>query len=199
MIPREFYARNTVLVARELIGAILIRSIDGRVIRSRIVETEAYREDDPASHSFRGPTDRCRVMFGPPGVAYVYRSYGIHHCLNVVTEPEGTGCAVLIRAVEPMEAFEYLWSRRFPQTRYDANRIREISNGPGKLTEALGITVGEFNGVDLDSPPLEITRSPDPDLQLVESDVRIGISRGRDARWRFYDSASEYVSRKPGR
>ncbi|MFW5737345.1 MAG: DNA-3-methyladenine glycosylase [Spirochaetota bacterium] len=116
-LPASFYERDAVTVARELLGATLVHELpDGTVLAGAIVETEAYREDDPASHSHRGPTPRARVMFGPPGRAYVYFIYGMYDCFNVVCEPEGSGAAVLIRAVHPVLGWREMWERRFPGT-----------------------------------------------------------------------------------
>lgn len=194
-VQPEFFARNTVIVARDLIGQLLVRDIEDIRYVSIIVETEAYREDDPASHSFRGPTNRNRVMFGPPGFAYMYRSYGVHHCLNVVTEDEGRGCAVLIRAVEPIGELGSLWRRRFPASVFDPRRAKLLTNGPGKLTQAYAITVDRFNGHPFDASPLRIVAPVDKKARTVVSDVRIGISHGKEKVWRFVDTSSEYISR----
>ena len=194
-LPPDFYARDTVTVARDLIGQLLIRDFQDVRYVSVIVETEAYREDDPASHSFRGPTKRCRVMFGPPGIAYMYRSYGVHHCLNVVTEDEGIGCAVLIRAVEPVGELESLWNRRFLASVFDPRRAKQLTNGPGKLTQAYAITVDQFNGHPIDAPPLRIVAPADKITRTVVADVRVGISHGKDKMWRFIDACSEFISR----
>jgi DNA-3-methyladenine glycosylase len=200
-IAADFFARDTLTVARELIGVELVREIDGRSFVARIVETEAYREDDPASHSFRGPTDRCRVMFGPPGIAYVYLSYGVHHCLNVVTEPEGCGCAVLIRAIEPLGDLEPLWHRRFPSRPFDLRRRHQLTNGPGKLTAAYAITRESFDGHRLDRPPLLFRRPATAptggsgETPEVAADVRIGISKGTELLRRFYEVGNPFVSR----
>ena len=197
VVSLDFHDRDTVEVARDLVGLILVRVLDGERLEGRIVETEAYREGDPASHSFRGPTDRCRVMFGPPGVAYVYRSYGVHHCLNVVTEGAGRGCAVLIRAVEPLGGHELLWRRRFPGKPFDRRIARQLTNGPGKLTKAYAISVDGFNGHRLDAAPLYLCRPKGGErAPKVVSDVRVGITRGTDKRWRFIDVDSEFVSRR---
>jgi DNA-3-methyladenine glycosylase len=194
-VQPEFFARNTVIVARDLIGHLLVRNIGDVEYVSIIVETEAYREEDPASHSFRGPTNRNCVMFGPPGVAYVYRSYGVHHCLNVATENEGIGCAVLIRAVEPVGELESLWRRRFPASVFVPQRAKLLTNGPGKLTQAYAITVERFNGHPFDVPPLRIVAPVDKKARTVVSDVRIGISHGKEKAWRFIDANSGFISR----
>src|SRR6478752_6935252 len=130
MLTPDFYARNPVAVAQDLVGATLL--VDG--VGGPIVETEAYAHDDPASHSFRGRTPRNAAMFGPPGRAYVYLVYGMHWCFNVVSAPEGAGQAVLVRALEPLEGLELMRRRR---SRTDE---RELCRGPGRLTQALGIT-----------------------------------------------------------
>ena len=198
IIPLEFYGQETVYVARLLIGAIILRKIGDISYLARIVETEAYTEDDPASHSHRGPTDRCRVMFGPGGYAYIYRSYGVHNCLNFVTEPEGSGCAVLVRAVEPLSGRREIWDRRFPDRPFDERRVKEISNGPGKLCGAYDITRNGFNGHRLDNPPLQVAFPIEsPSCVVITADVRIGITRGTERLWRFFDANSPFLSRGP--
>jgi len=161
-----FYNRDTLAVAPDLLGTLIVRRVADDVRIARIVETEAYLPDDPASHSFRGPTPRSRVMFGPPGHAYVYLIYGIHHCLNAVTENEGTGGAVLIRAAEPVYGLAAMWRARFPETEVPAGlgdvagsgssaepaNIRLLANvasGPGKLCSALGVHRERENEVPL--------------------------------------------------
>ncbi len=195
-IPASFYLRRTEVVARQIIGMLLLRQLEDVTVATIIVEAEAYREDDPASHSFRGPTPRCEVMFEPGGVAYVYRSYGIHSCLNIVTEAKGFGCAVLIRAVEPLNELERLWERRFPCKAYNVGSGKELTNGPGKLTRALDIDVDRFNGHHLDTPPLMVVRPIRGRAVHVCADTRIGVSRGKETKWRFYDSNSRFVSRR---
>ena len=169
-------------MAAELVGATLL--VDG--VGGTIVETEAYDRDDPASHSFPGPRPRNRVMFGPPGRAYVYRSYGLHWCLNLVCGPEGHGAAVLIRALEPTLGLDAMARRRL------AADPRRLCAGPGRLCQALGVT-GAQNGLPLDAPPFRLTARPAPaDLAIGP---RIGISKGLDRPWRFGLRGSPYLSR----
>ncbi|MEP6892849.1 MAG: DNA-3-methyladenine glycosylase [Gaiellaceae bacterium] len=179
-----FLSRDVLEVAPALVGWTLL--VDG--VGGRIVEVEAYREDDPASHSYGGPRGRNQVMFGPPGVAYVYRSYGIHWCLNIVGGAEGRGAAVLIRALEPVQGLAIMRERR------GAMDDRLLCSGPGRLTQALGVT-GEHNGLALDAPPFEL----EPPLAPVEvvSDTRIGITKAVEQPWRFLAVGSRFVSRPP--
>ncbi|HBT33934.1 MAG TPA: DNA-3-methyladenine glycosylase [Pusillimonas sp.] len=169
-------------VARRLIGAILL--VDG--VGGRIVETEAYDRDDPASHCFGGQTERNKAMFGPPGHAYVYRSYGIHWCLNFVCREQGHGAGVLIRALEPLHGVDVMLGRR-------ANRsLRELCSGPGRLGQALAIR-HEYNGRSLNQPPFEVwgAREPVP----VSVGPRIGISKAVDTPWRFGLTGSLFLSK----
>jgi len=170
------------VVAPALVGWTLLVDRVGGVI----VETEAYGPDDPASHSFRGRTGRNATMFGPPGHLYVYRSYGIHWCANVVCEPEGTGAAVLLRALEPTHGIEEMRSRR------GLDQLRLLCSGPGRLTEALGIS-REHDGSSLDEAPLRLV----PATEKVEVDMgaRVGISSAGDLHRRYVLSGSPFVSR----
>ncbi len=187
MSPLATLLRRDVLeVAPVLIGWRLF--LDG--VGGTIVEVEAYREDDPASHSYGGPRGRNVPMFGPPGVAYVYRSYGVHWCLNVVCEAEGHGAAVLLRALEPTHGLDAMRVRRGLGATARDDRL--LCSGPGRLTQALGIT-GIHNGSRLDRPPLQLL-PPESSFEVV-ADLRIGITKAVEQPWRFLAATSGYVSR----
>ena len=179
MLEKSFFDRPALEVAREIIGATLL--FDG--VGGVIVEVEAYDETDPASHSFRGPTLRNRVMFGPPGHAYVYKIYGIHYCLNFVCRP---GSAILIRALEPVQGLETMHARR------GGLSDRQLCSGPGKLAQALGIDL-RHDGLGLDAPPfaLKAAEAAHP----IATGPRIGITRGAETPWRFVLAGSRFVSR----
>lgn len=185
MDPRErdFYARSVHAVARDLVGCVVRHGGTA----GRIVETESYHEEEPACHAFVGLTARTRVLFGPPGDAYVYRSYGIHALLNAVAEEEGTGAAVLIRALEPLDGIEMMRARRGVQ------RVEDLCSGPGKLTQALGIGL-ELNGSSLLAGPIHILPRQGHQPNIA-SGVRIGITKAADLPWRFCDADSRCVSR----
>jgi DNA-3-methyladenine glycosylase len=180
-----FFDRSVHEVARDLVGCSL--SFDG--VGGVIVETESYERDDPACHAFAGLTARTAPLFGPPGRAYLYRSYGIHACLNFVCEPEGAAAAVLIRALEPLWGLEEMHRRR------GRGAMRELCSGPGKLTEALGIGL-EVNQAPLTRPPFDL-RERDRGWRevCVETGPRIGISRATELPWRFCATESQYLSR----
>lgn len=180
-LPFDFLAPSPA-VARRLIGATLLVGGVGGVI----VETEAYDREDPASHSFSGPTARNAAMFGPPAHAYVYRSYGIHWCLNLVCREEGHGAGVLIRAIEPLAGLDLMRERR------GLHDERLLCAGPGRVGQALGIT-REHNGLAIDAPPFELL--PAPRGVRVVSGPRIGISKAVDQPWRFGLAGSRFVSR----
>jgi DNA-3-methyladenine glycosylase len=182
-LARAFFARSVHDVAPELLGALLL--VDG--VGGRIVEVEAYDGADPASHGFRGPTARNASMFGPPGHAYVYRSYGIHWCLNLVCEAEGSAAAVLIRALEPTHGLEAMRERR------GLEDVRLLCAGPGRLCQALGVT-REHDGLPLDAPPFGLRAAPEP--VVVASGPRIGISVAADLPWRHAVAGSRWLSRR---
>ena len=181
-LDHSFFDRSVHQVAPELIGATLIVGNCGGVI----VEVEAYHHTDPAAHSYRGQTERNCVMFGPPGYAYVYRSYGIHWCLNFVCERKGSASAVLIRALEPIEGLAAMRRRR------GLAEIRALCSGPGKLCEALGVS-GRQNGLSLNRPPF-IVRARSGPVAVVRG-VRIGITRAVEHPWRYGLKASPFLSK----
>ena len=172
------------MVARELIGA----SLEVKGCGGIIVEAEAYGHDDPASHSYGGKNRRNESMFGPPGIAYVYISYGVHWCLNFVCGPEGHGSAVLIRALEPTLGLARMRKRRGIQD------VRQLCSGPGKLTQALGIT-GGLDGLPLCEPPFKLILNERAHPPIV-SGCRIGITRATEMPWRFGEAGSHYLSRR---
>ena len=180
----DFFDRDVHDVARELIGCTLLYEGVGGLI----VETEAYEREDPASHSFVGLTERTRVMFGPPGRAYVYLSYGIHSLLNFVCEPEGEAAAVLIRALEPTTELALMRGRR-PKARTDL----DLCSGPGKLTEAIGVTLAQ-NGARLDHDPF-LLLPPEGDSPDVLTSPRVGITKAVEKPWRYSAAGSRFVSR----
>ena len=184
-LPAGFYARPVEQAAPELVGCVLRHGATA----GRIVETEAYHEREPACHAHTGLTPRTQVLFGAPGLAYVYRSYGVHALLNAVSEPEGVGAAVLIRALEPLEGLDLMCARRGLELPED------LCSGPGKLTQALGIGLN-LNGSSLQEGPIELLAPPAgaeaPRLAVGE---RIGITRAIELPWRFCDADSRHVSR----
>jgi DNA-3-methyladenine glycosylase len=177
----DFFARAVVDVARDLVGCVVTHA----GCSGTIVETEAYHQTEPACHAFAGLTPRTATLFGPPGRAYVYRSYGIHAMLNAVCEAEGTGAAVLIRALEPLDGIDAMRARR------GVDRVEDLCSGPGKLCQALGIGL-DLDETDLATGPIRILDGPT--LPLVES-VRIGITKAADLPWRFTARESRFVSR----
>jgi DNA-3-methyladenine glycosylase len=182
LLRQRFFARSVHEVAPELIGATLL--IDG--VGGTIVEIEAYHHTDPAAHSYIGQTPRNAVMFGPPGFAYVYRSYGIHWCLNFVCEPAGSASALLIRAIEPAEGLAKMQRRR------RTTETRNLCSGPGKLVEALGVTRA-LNGLPLDAAPFALYARRKP-AEIVTG-PRIGISKAVDLPWRYGLKGSPFVSK----
>jgi len=191
-LPASFYARPTSQVARRLLGQIVVSDIGGRRTVGRIVETEAYLgRDDPASHGYRARrTRRNASLFEPPGTAYVYFTYGMHWCLNAVTEAAGVPAAVLIRALEPLEGLEMMRRRRGGGNVPD----RQLCSGPAKLCEALGVTRRE-DGVPLTGGRLRILRSPSRQRLAIIVTYRIGITRATDWPLRFLIKDSPWVSR----
>jgi len=181
-LPQKFFARSVHEVAPDLIGATML--VDG--VGGIIVEVEAYHQTEPAAHSYRGPTPRTMVMFGPPGFAYVYRSYGIHWCINFVCEPAGAAAAVLIRALQPTHGLAAMRRRR------GLDDERMLCSGPGKLASALAITKAQ-NGLALTAPPFAVhARTLTPE---IATGVRIGITKAAELPWRYGLKGSRFVSK----
>jgi DNA-3-methyladenine glycosylase len=192
-LPRSFFARSSLEVARDLLGRLLVRRVPGATLVGRIVECEAYQEGDPASHSYRGRTPRTDVMFGRPGHLYVYFTYGMHFCMNVVTGRDGEGSAVLLRAAEPLEGLDWMRDRR------GVDDARLLCAGPGRMARAFGID-RSHNGIDLAGGEVMFVArgSPVPD-ERIEMSSRVGVTVGADRPWRFFESGNPFVSRRSGR
>ncbi|MFP4345451.1 MAG: DNA-3-methyladenine glycosylase [Anaerolineales bacterium] len=194
-LPRSFYARPTLIVARGLLNQRLVRIFERRRLSGRIVEVEAYSGmDDAASHARFGETERNAAMFGPPGHAYVYLIYGIHHCLNLVTEEPGFPAAILIRALEPIEGLEVQQRLRGPERPFE-----ELTRGPGRLCQALAIDRG-FDGLDLcaSESPLWVEEEPGAPPEAIARSPRVGVTGDQEARsvpWRFFIQDNPWVSR----
>ena len=189
ILPLSFYARDTVPVARELLGKVLVHNSAEGLTAGLIAETEAYIQGDPACHAYRGMTPRNRAMFGPPGRAYIYFTYGMHHCFNVVTAAPGIGEAVLIRALEPLEGIDIMRKRRGRQ------RLRELCSGPARLVQAMGLEPAMY-GHDLTEEPLVLINWTPVSEEEVAVTTRVGISSGADLPLRFYLRGNEYISKK---
>jgi DNA-3-methyladenine glycosylase len=184
----SFLNGSAIEVAPQLLGCILERQVGKNILRVRIVEAEAYDQNDVASHSYRGQTPRTEVMFGSPGHLYVYFTYGMHYCCNIVVGPKGYGSAVLLRAVEPLTGEETMSIKR------NGHIGVELTNGPAKLCQALGID-RHLNGHDLAKSPLQLYAEPALPSEKIVQSRRIGIARGKDALWRFYIKDNIYVSK----
>lgn len=191
-LPRSFYARPSLEVARDLIGKLVVRRLPHERLIGRIVECEAYQEGDPASHSFRGRTARNDVMFGRPGHLYVYFTYGMHFCMNVVTGRDGEGSAVLLRAVEPLEGIDRMVACR------GLDDVRLLCAGPGRLTQAFGINRAH-NGADLVvGDVLFVAKGTAVPEERIGVSPRVGLTLGVDRPWRYFEAGSLFVSRRSG-
>ncbi len=187
-VGRSFFRRPSPVVAPDLLGRLLVRRLPEVTLVGRIVECEAYQEDDPASHSFRGLTNRTEVMFGRPGRLYVYFTYGMHYCMNVVTGADGEGSAVLLRAVEPREGLDWMRDRR------GIGDVRSLCRGPARLTQAYGIG-RQDNGMDLvDGHDLFVAAGRPIPGESVGAGPRVGIRVATDRPWRFFEIGSPFVS-----
>ncbi len=190
-MARHFFERGAVELARALIGCVLVHETPEGTTAGRIVETEAYDQGEPASHSHRGPTPRNQVMFGPAGFAYVYFSYGMHWCMNVVAGREGRGAAVLLRALEPVDGLALMAQRR--GLALDAAGLRRLCRGPGCLTQAMGIDQRCY-GADLAAGPLRVLLPEAPSRRRIAAGPRIGISKAQELPWRFVLADNPFVS-----
>lgn len=186
-IKASFFLNDIHACARSLLGSILVRQLpSGNQLKGRIVEVEVYtQENDPAAHSYKGRNKRNTVMFGPPGHLYVYFTYGMHFCCNIVCGPEGRGDAILIRAVVPLEGIEDMMRHRYGSPVHDKKKIANIANGPAKLCKAFSITTDD-NGTDLMGDDIWLETGPDLSADRIASTSRIGISRGKEHLWRYY-------------
>jgi DNA-3-methyladenine glycosylase len=191
--PRSFYTQDTCAVAQKLLGQQVRRRLpSGEMLTGIIVETEAYMTGDPACHAYRGETPRNRTMFGPPGHAYVYFTYGLHMMLNVVCGPVGVAEAVLIRALEPQEGIDTM-----RENRAGIVQERSLTNGPGKLAQALGLTRLRDDGADITDAAGDLVVAPYEygPIEMIQT-TRIGISQGGDRPWRYYIRGNAFVSRR---
>lgn len=187
-LSRDFYERPTLDVARDLLGKIFVRRLNSTQLTGRIVEVEAYiGEDDPACHARFGPTDRNRVMYGRGGVTYVYFIYGMYSMLNIVTEPEGSAAAVLIRGIEPIEGLETMMQLRGCDT------VKTLTNGPGKICMSFSLDTSH-SGIDITNGDMFVTEC-DSEQPEIATSSRIGIKDGTDRKWRFYIKGNRFVSR----
>ncbi len=191
-LPRAFYEQPTLEVARQMLGQRLVhRLLNGAVLSGVIVETEAYPHGDPALYAYQSPTPRTQAIFGQAGHVYLYATYRIHLMLNIACGPVGVAESVLIRALEPLEGIDTMRANRAPVA-----DTRQLTNGPGKLTSSLGLTVAGFNGVDVTDPhsSLQIVARQAAPSETVAT-TRIGLSRGADLPYRFYVAGNKFVSR----
>ena len=196
-LPRSFYIRPTIIVAKDLLGKYLVRKYKGKLLIGKIVEVEAYLgEKDPASHAYRGKTKRNEVMFWEGGHLYVYFTYGMHFCANVVTEEKDKGRAVLLRAVEPIEGTgTMLKNRRLNKGMGRMGETVSLTNGPAKFCEAFAIK-REQNGTDLLSDEIYIAKNEQITAHHIKATSRIGVTNGAAKKWRFYIEENQYVSRR---
>ena len=187
-LPRQFYLQDTVTAARAILGKVLVHRTEEGIIAGRIVEAEAYASNDPSCHACRGMTKRNATMFGPPGHAYIYFTYGMYYCFNAVTAPEGVGEGVLVRAAEPLEGIDLMAEKR------GSDVLTNLASGPGKLCMAFGLGKAQ-NALDLTGSDLMIVDDGFIPGEIVTA-TRIGIREAADYPWRFYLEGSPHVSRK---
>lgn len=195
-LKRAFYTKDVLTVANKLLGKVLTKNECGKLFSGRIVEVEAYDGiTDKAAHTFGGKTKRNEVMFNEGGYLYVYLSYGVHFCCNVVTGTEGTGTAILIRAVEPLEGIERMKMNSFGKKKLSEKELYQLTNGPGKVCKAFGITKNHL-GVDLTGDRIYLENSILKKNEEIAVSKRIGITKSADLPWRFFIKNNPYLSRK---
>jgi DNA-3-methyladenine glycosylase len=196
ILSRKFYSRPVLRVARDLLGKILVKVELNKLLSGRIVEVEAYDgRIDLAAHSFNGMTERNEVMFREGGYFYVYFTYGVHHCCNVVTGKKNHGTAVLIRAVEPASGIEIMAKRRFGKTKLTEKNLMNLTNGPGKICQAFGFT-RKNSGTDLTGNTIFLIDQKRISNSKIGTSERIGITRSKELMWRFFEIGNPYLSRK---
>jgi len=191
-----FYQRNVLVVAKELLGKVFVKNEDNKILSGKIVEVEAYEgKTDQASHSYNGKTKRNEVMFEAGGLLYVYFTYGVHFCANVVTGKKNEGNAVLLRGLEPLTGIEIMAKRRFGKTELSDKELMNLTNGPGKICQAFSIGRKE-NGENLTNEKIYILNRTKINKSKIIETTRIGIKKSSELLWRFYINGNEYVSRK---
>ena len=195
-LKRNFYTRDVLIVAKELLGKILVKRNGTKILSGRIAEVEAYDGSiDQAAHTFRGKTERNKIMFGAGGFLYVYFTYGNHYCCNIVTGQEGSGTAVLIRAIEPLTGIDIMIKNRFGRNLLNEKEKFNLTSGPGKVCRAFAITIDHY-GTDLTGDEIYILDSPKIKPEEIVVSRRIGIIKSVDLPWRFYIEENPYVSQK---
>ena len=195
-LNKNFYKRELLTVAKELLGKVLVKKNGNKILAGRIVEVEAYNgETDAAAHTYTGKTKRNEVMFNEGGLLYVYITYGAHHCCNVVTGIEGKGTAVLIRAVEPAAGLDTMIQNRFKRKLLNNREIFNLTSGPGKVCSAFGI-IKNHSGIDLTGDKIYLVKSKLKKHEQIGVSKRIGITRSVDLQWRFFIKGNPYLSRK---
>lgn len=196
-LPPSFYTRRTLTVAKDLLGKIFVRKIGKKILSGKIVEVEAYLHNDPACHAFRGMTERNRVMFNEGGYLYVYFTYGVHYCANIVTYKKGIGEAVLIRAVEPIEGVEVMKKRRYSDVTHceDVRYLYNLTNGPAKFAQAFGLE-REQNGISLLGDEIFLLQGEQIPPSKIIATTRIGITTGKEKKWRFYIKNNPWISKR---
>lgn len=196
ILSRKFYSRPVLKVARDLLGKIIVKVESNKLLSGRIVEVEAYDgRIDQAAHSFNGMTERNEVMFREGGYFYVYFTYGVHHCCNVVTGKKNSGTAVLIRAIQPIDGIEIMAKRRFGKKKLNEKEMFNLTSGPGKICQAFGFT-REHSGTDLTGNKIFLIDQKKISSSKTGISERIGITRSKELMWRFFEIGNPYLSRK---